>query len=201
MELLTTRYSENLVGVLSCYDRIVITGTLPGACFADGMTSFLYSRGIRIFDYPQFALPLRERIRVNAATLAAEHGVTIEHIAKAHIRKEDVVAKVLAARGDAPGLVHVISACSPASRIQHPRTGALRPHTTAARSLALQAVAPTASAACAGPDQARRQHLPLLPYSRRPPCYRCVRTPHHLRDRSRTGQCMIQSPSFSLKSA
>jgi hypothetical protein len=44
MELLTTRYSENLVGVLSCYDRIVITGTLPGACFADGMTSFLYSR-------------------------------------------------------------------------------------------------------------------------------------------------------------
>ena len=44
MELLTTRYSENLAGVLSCYDRIVITGTLPGACFADGMTSFLYSR-------------------------------------------------------------------------------------------------------------------------------------------------------------
>ncbi len=41
MELLTTRYAENLTGVLSCYDRIVITGTLPGACFADGMTSFL----------------------------------------------------------------------------------------------------------------------------------------------------------------
>ena len=82
MEPLTTRYPENLVGVLSCYDRIVITGTLPGACFADGMTSFLYSRGIRIFDYPQFALPLRERIRANAATVAAEHVVTIEHIAK-----------------------------------------------------------------------------------------------------------------------
>ena len=110
MDLLTTRYEENLVGVLSCYDRIIITGTLPGACFAQGMTSFLYSRGIRIFDYPQFALPLRERIRDNAKTLAAEHGATIEHIAKAHIRKEDVVAKVLAARADAPGLVHVISA-------------------------------------------------------------------------------------------
>jgi hypothetical protein len=74
------------------------------------MTSFLYSRGIRIFDYPQFALPLRERIRENAQELAAKHGATIEHIAKAHVRKEDVVAKVLAERGDAPGLVHVISA-------------------------------------------------------------------------------------------
>ena len=34
---LTTRASENLTDVLACYDRIVITGTLPGACFADGM--------------------------------------------------------------------------------------------------------------------------------------------------------------------
>ena len=37
-------------------------------------------------------------------------GVTIEHIAKSHVGKEAVVAKILAARGDHPGLVHVISA-------------------------------------------------------------------------------------------
>ena len=41
---LTDRYAANLHGVLSCYDRIIVTGTLPGACFAGGMTSFLYSR-------------------------------------------------------------------------------------------------------------------------------------------------------------
>ena len=74
MDLLTTRYSQNLAGVLSCYDRIVITGTLPGACYAGGMTSFLYSRGIRIFDYARFAEPLRERIRERAQALATEHG-------------------------------------------------------------------------------------------------------------------------------
>jgi hypothetical protein len=135
MDKLTTRYSQNLIGVLSCYDRIVITGTLPGACFADGMTSFLYSRGIRIFDYPQFALPLRERIRDNAQALAAAHGATIEHIAKAHIRKEDVVAKVLDVRGDAPGLVHVISAMEACATYQpwHDKASGrtfLRPDTT-----------------------------------------------------------------------
>ena len=88
MDLLTTRYSENLAGVLSCYDRIVMTGTLPGACYADGMTSFLNSRGIRIFDYPQFALPLRERIRNCAQTLAQQHGAVIEHIARCERRDE-----------------------------------------------------------------------------------------------------------------
>ena len=39
--MLTERYRDRLAGVLSCYDRIVITGTLPGICYAAGMTSFL----------------------------------------------------------------------------------------------------------------------------------------------------------------
>jgi len=110
MQLLSERYRERLAGVLGCYDRIVITGTLPGACYAAGMTRFLYASGVRIFDYPQFAAPLRDRVRERAAALAAAAGIKIEHIAKSHIRKEDVVAKVLAARGEHPGLVHVISA-------------------------------------------------------------------------------------------
>ena len=109
-QMLTERYRDRMVGVLSCYDRIVITGTLPGACYAGGMTSFLYSRGIRIFDYARFAEPLRERIRARAQQACAEAGIEIEHINKPNIRKEEVVAKVLARRGDHAGLVHVISA-------------------------------------------------------------------------------------------
>src|SRR5437870_2712052 len=108
--LLTERYDDRLAGVLACYDRIWITGSLPGACFAEGMTKILRARGIRIFDYPQFAAELRDRVRQAAAALAAEAGVAIEHIAKSYIRKEGVVAKVLARRGQHPGLVHVISA-------------------------------------------------------------------------------------------
>ena len=107
---LTERYDDRIAGVLSCYDRVVVTGTLPTVCYAAGMTKFLYAIGVRIFDYPQFASTLRDRVRERAASLAAEAGITIEHIAKSHIRKEDVVAKVLAVRGDHPGLVHIISA-------------------------------------------------------------------------------------------
>ena len=107
---LAERYADRLAGVLSCYDRIVVTGTLPTVCYADGMTGFLYARGIRIFDYPSFAMALRGRVREVAVRLAATAGAEIEHISKSHIRKEAVVAKVLERRGDQPGLVHVISA-------------------------------------------------------------------------------------------
>jgi hypothetical protein len=107
---LTERYDDRIAGILSCYDRTVITGTIPVICYAEGMTRFLYARGIRIFDYPEFAMTLRDRVRDAAAALAAEAGVTIEHVAKSHIRKENVVARVLEQRGDHPGLVHILSA-------------------------------------------------------------------------------------------
>jgi len=110
VQQITARYRDRLSGILSCYDRIVITGTLPDACYAAGMTAFLYMHQIRIFDYARFAEPLRDRIRDKAQLLADESGVTIEFVAKTHIRKEDLVAAVLKERGDHPGLVHILSA-------------------------------------------------------------------------------------------
>src|SRR5271167_4604586 len=107
---LVERYDDRIAGVLSCYDRVVVTGTLPTVCYAEGMTRFLYGNRIRIFDYSDFASSLRDRVREAAASLAAEAGIAIEHVSKGHVRKETIVAKVLEQREDHPGLVHVISA-------------------------------------------------------------------------------------------
>ena len=89
MAMLTERYADRLAGVLSCYDRIIITGTLPGVGYAQGMTSFPNAKGIRIFDYPQFAAPLRDQVRECAQALATKHGVPIQHINKPNIKKCD----------------------------------------------------------------------------------------------------------------
>ena len=66
MQLLTERHSDQIAGVLSCYDRILLQGTLPTFCYAQGMTAYLYAQGIRIFDYPCFAQPLRDQLQANA---------------------------------------------------------------------------------------------------------------------------------------
>ena len=110
MELLTDSYKEKISGTLSCLDRIVLTGTLPQMCYSAGMTSYLYSQGIKIFDYPKFAEPFKKELRSNAERIAKEENVAIEFVAKTHIRKEDLVKKVLDKRGTHPGLVHIISA-------------------------------------------------------------------------------------------
>ena len=112
-QLLTEKYADSLDGVLGCFDRIVITGSLAELCYAKGMTSYLYGHDIRIFDYPRFAEPLRDEIRTNAEALARSEGLEIEFIRKKDFRKEDRIQAILAQRGHQPGLVHIFSAMEP----------------------------------------------------------------------------------------
>jgi len=115
VELITERYAAEIAGVLGCWDRMLLFGTLPKICFAGGMTSFLFERKIRIFDYPKFAEPFRNRIRENAEKLAAEAGIEIEFIRKRNFRKEDRVKEILVGRGEQAGLVCIFSAMEPCS--------------------------------------------------------------------------------------
>jgi len=112
-QLLTEKYAESLDGVLGCYDRIVITGSLCELCYAKGMTHYLYAHDIRIFDYTGFTAPLRDAIRTNAARVAQSAGLAIEFIGKKDFRKEDRIRALLAERGTQPGLVHIFSAMEP----------------------------------------------------------------------------------------
>ncbi len=112
-ELLTERLQEQIAGVRGCWDRVLMFGTLPKICYAEGMTSYLYANQVRIFDYAKFAEPFRDRLRENAERLAAASGIQIEFIRKRNVRKEDLVKKALAKRGEQPGLVCILSAMEP----------------------------------------------------------------------------------------
>jgi hypothetical protein len=110
MELLTAKYQNKINAILSCFDRVIITGTIPQICYSRGMTSYLYANNIKIFDYPKFAEPFKNEIRANAEQIAKDNNIEIEFVKKSHICKEDLVKKVLDKRGCHPGIVHIISA-------------------------------------------------------------------------------------------
>lgn len=111
MDSLSQRYAGQIEGVISCFDRVVITGTLPEVCHSRALGSYLTRHGFRLFDYTKWAEPLREAIRGNAERVAAAAGLAIEFLRRtgAH-RKEDLVRRILERRGAHPGLVHIFSA-------------------------------------------------------------------------------------------
>lgn len=110
MASLIERYQDKINGVLSCWDRVIIQGTLPGLCYAAGMTAYLYANRIRIFDYARFAEPLRDLIRENAERIASAQGIEVEFMRKSTESKEQRIKEVLEQRGTHPGLVHILSA-------------------------------------------------------------------------------------------
>lgn len=113
MEGFLDRYKSMIMGVISCFDRVVITGTLPDICHADAMSLHLRQNNVRIFDYPQWAEPLRNEIRENAERLARDAGLKIDFIRSNNFRKEERIKEIIKQRGDHPGLVHIFSAMEP----------------------------------------------------------------------------------------
>jgi len=110
MQNFIERHDSKIKGVISCFDRIILNGTMPGICYAQGMSAFLTAKGIRIFDFTQWADPLREEIRANAEKIARDHSLEIDFIRKKTFRKEDRISEIIKQRGSHPGLVHIFSA-------------------------------------------------------------------------------------------
>ncbi len=105
------RHQEKIAGVLTCFDRVVIMGTLPEICHAGALAGYLTGHHVRLFDYPRWAEPFRDELRAHAEQVAAEAGLTIEFIRRHEaFRKEARIKAILAERGEHPGLVHIFSA-------------------------------------------------------------------------------------------
>ncbi len=105
------RHSDNIAGVVSCFDRVIIQGTLPDICHPKAITDWFFAQKIRIFDFKAWAAPMRDQIKNNIETLAADNGLEIAFIRKQRdFRKEQRVKEIIAQRGDHPGLVHIFSA-------------------------------------------------------------------------------------------
>lgn len=113
MQQFTQRHAKKIRGMLSCYDRVIITGTCPAIGHAEAATRYFFTRQIRIFDFPQWASSFRDEIRDNAEKLAQENGLEIEYISKKNFRKDKRIKKILEKRGTDPGLVHIFSALEP----------------------------------------------------------------------------------------
>lgn len=111
MNTFLKRHQDLISGTLSCFDRVVITGTLPDICYSGAMAGYLSYHKIRIFDFTKWAEPLRETLRHHAKQLAEQAGLEIEFIRSyKSFRKEARIKSILEQRGDHPGLVHIFSA-------------------------------------------------------------------------------------------
>ncbi len=82
------RHQADVAGMVSCFGRVVLTGSVPDIGHARAMESWLRLHQVWLADYPRWAEPMREETRDNAMKVAADTGLRIELI-----RKEDRVKR------------------------------------------------------------------------------------------------------------
>jgi len=109
-ELLTKRFEKNIAGTLNCFDRLVLFGTYQSICYPQAMSWQLHEAGIQLIDYEKkFANKLRLEMTARIKAIAAQENIPIKQV-YASVRKEALVSEILSTRGDAPGIVCILSA-------------------------------------------------------------------------------------------
>jgi hypothetical protein len=112
------RYADSICGSISCFDRLILQGTLDPVGHPAGMTSFLYQKKIRIFDFPGFSKPITDKIRAHIASVAKDNDTPIIFVRKHNDRKVDRVAQIISKRGNHPGIVCILSAMETCSTFE-----------------------------------------------------------------------------------
>ena len=108
---ITKTHQSEIIGILSCYDRVLINATVSTFGFPDGMAMFFNTNGYRIFDFAKVFTPVSDQIKANAEIIAKENGLEIEFIRNTKaFRKEDKIAAINKERGEKEGIVHIFSA-------------------------------------------------------------------------------------------
>lgn len=82
----TQRHADKIAFSLSCFDRVVITGSLVDVGYAKAMRSFLYRLGLPIFEYRDWASQFRDELSEHAEAVARDNGLGIEFVRKKNFR-------------------------------------------------------------------------------------------------------------------
>ena len=106
---LASRYADQLLSSLRCFDRVIVHGTLVDVAHPGALLVSMKAAGFGPRDLARYAQPMRQEIQDAAVTLAREHGLEIEKVTRKDFRQEDRVAAILKQRGTHPGLVHIFA--------------------------------------------------------------------------------------------
>jgi hypothetical protein len=104
---MVSRYADQLVGSLRCFDRVILHGTLIDVAHPGALLVSMNAAGFKPRDLARFAQPFTAKVRDHIIDLARQQGVEIEMVMRKDFRQEERVATILKTRGMHPGLVHV----------------------------------------------------------------------------------------------
>jgi len=123
MEAFIQRHQQNVIGVLSGFDRMRFRGTLRSISYTEGVDRFLGAVGVKYKDFKSFALGLSERLVRHAERMARAAGRPFEYRASGGEDKQAEAQKIAERDGITEGLVCVLRCVEPCMSFSIRRDG------------------------------------------------------------------------------
>ncbi len=113
MEKFLNRHKDSIVGVLSCFDRVLFRGTLRSISYLDGMKVFLSVHKVLLKDFGEFVQGHSSRIKHHAEAFAQRHSRPYQYITSSSTSKEAIAKEIMERDSITDGLICVLSCVEP----------------------------------------------------------------------------------------
>ncbi len=113
MQQFIAKHQDDIVGVLSGFDRLVMRGTLRSIAYARGMNLYLWNNQILLKDFGAHVEQVSQRLKAASLAEANAVGRPVRYLASAEVSKEDIARRIAAEDGITHGPVCVLTSVEP----------------------------------------------------------------------------------------
>ena len=96
MEQFIAKHQDDIAGVLSGFDRLVLRGTLRSIAYSQGMTQYLWNNHVLLKDFGSHVEQVSQRLKAASLAEANAVGRPVRYLASAEISKEDIARRIAA---------------------------------------------------------------------------------------------------------
>jgi hypothetical protein len=106
-------HESQVIGVLEGWDRLIFRGSLLRLSYVDGLYSYLRFRKILLKEFGGWSQRITHAVASRCQLLAERAGRPYVYVASSQVRKERLVARIMAENPVAEGLVCVLACVEP----------------------------------------------------------------------------------------
>jgi hypothetical protein len=107
------KHRDDITGVLSGFDRLVLRGTLRSIAYAEGMHQYLWNNQVLLKDFGSHVEQVSQRLKAASLAEANAAGRPVRYLASAEVSKEDIARRIAADDGITHGPVCVLTSVEP----------------------------------------------------------------------------------------
>src|SRR6266581_902552 len=112
------KHQDQIAGVLSGFDRLVLRGTLRSIAYGQGMSQYLWASQVLLKDFGSYVEQVSQRLKAASLAEVVAAGRPVRYLASSTVSKEKIARRIAAEDGITSGPVCVLTCVEPCRSFQ-----------------------------------------------------------------------------------